>query len=289
MIHDEAATTANRAHRILEPLHAFVYFAPEAEEKLTAAGLRPGRMGYFASRSAPMGAVGPGTVAATFFNFNPDTVAKYLPRAWTLATPSAVVEARFAAADAGLRRLLGEDVVASPELDRAAALAQEACTALASPGRPLYSAHADLDWPEEPHLRLWHALSLLREYRGDGHIAALVAAGLDGLDALVTHTATGRGFLVAAAKATRGWSDEQWDAAVERLRGRGVLAADGSLTERGTALRQEIETATDAADTAAWEHLGAEKTAELLDLAKPLSKRLSRNGAFPEGVFASPR
>jgi hypothetical protein len=81
---------AARAHRATEPLHAMVYFAPETEAHLTAAGLRPGRMCYFAGRSAAMGAVSPGVTAATFYNFNPELVARHLPRAWALATPAAV-------------------------------------------------------------------------------------------------------------------------------------------------------------------------------------------------------
>src|SRR5436309_3987106 len=114
-----------RAHRAVEPLHNHLYFAPEQDEHLTAVGLRPGRMCYFASRSAPMGAVGPGVVAATFYNFNPELVARYIPRAWTLATPDQILTARFEAADGALKRLLG-DAISSPALAEAAELAREA-------------------------------------------------------------------------------------------------------------------------------------------------------------------
>src|SRR4051794_22292754 len=79
-----------RAHRAVEPLHNNVYFAPEHDERLTAVGLRPGRMCYFAGRAAPMGPVGPGVVAATFYNFSPSLVARHIPRAWTLASPRRV-------------------------------------------------------------------------------------------------------------------------------------------------------------------------------------------------------
>jgi hypothetical protein len=119
---------------------------------------------------------------------------------------------RFEGVDTALRRLLGEGVIASPEVSEAAELARAASDGCTSEGRPLYAAHADLNWPAEPHLVLWHAITLLREFRGDGHIAALVAAGISGLGALITHTATGKGFLEPAAKATRGWSDDQWNA-----------------------------------------------------------------------------
>ncbi len=109
---------AGRAHRATDSLHSMIYFAPEAEEQLVAAGLRPGRMPYFASRSAPMGAVTPGVTTATFVNFNPDLVAKYIPRAWTLATIEEILAARLRSADLALRRLLG-DAVDSPEVSEA--------------------------------------------------------------------------------------------------------------------------------------------------------------------------
>ncbi|SFB51155.1 hypothetical protein SAMN05216266_11532 [Amycolatopsis marina] len=286
MDQDDASKVAFRCNRVLEPLHSMIYFAPEAEERYTEAGLRPGRMGYFASRSAPMGAVGAGLVAATFFNFNPELVARHIPRAWTLATPERVLEARFAAADAALRRLLGEDTITSGELDEAAKLARQAAEGCLPEGRPLYAAHADLEWPEEPHLVLWHAVSLLREFRGDGHIAALIAAGFNGLTAIVSHTATGKGFLEPIAKKLRGWSDEQWAGAVEHLREAGLLDEDGSLTEQGAALRSEVEAVTNRAAAVPWSLLGGEKAERLHDLGRALSRTAVAAGAFPDGVFA---
>lgn len=279
-----AARTAGQVYRALEPLHVLVYFAPEAGERLTGAGLRPGRMGYFASRSAPMGAVGPGTVAATFYNFNPEVIARHIPRAWTLATPQQVLDARLQAADEALRRLLG-DAVDSADVAEAAELAREATQGCAPEGRPLYAGHADLPWPTDPHLVLWHAATLLREHRGDGHIAALVQHGLGGLAALVTHTAAGRGFTEPAAKLTRGWSDEQWAAAVEELQEQGLLAADGKLTPSCVELRTSLEAATDQAATAPYRRLGEEKSQRLRALGKTLSRTVIAAGAFPAGVF----
>ncbi len=276
---------AGRAHRATDSLHSMIYFAPEAEAQLVAAGLRPGRMPYFASRSAPMGAVTPGVTTATFVNFNPDLVAKYIPRAWTLATIDEILAARLRSADLALRRLLG-DAVDSPEVSELAELAREATTALTPEGRPLYAGHAALPWPDEPHLAMWHAATLLRESRGDGHTMALARAGLSGIESIVTHTATGRGFTVEAAKLLRGWSDEQWSAALAALQDRGLM--DGAqLTEAGVAQRAEVEATTDALDAAPWEHLGAERTARLVELGKGLTRIIVTNGAFPgQGVFA---
>lgn len=288
MSNDEAATTAARCHRALEPLHAMIYFAPENEERLTDLGLRPGRMCYFASRAAPMGAVGPGTVAATFFNFNPELVAAHIPRAWGLADRGDIIEARFAAAGSALRRMLG-DVVDSEEVAEAAELAREAAESCVGDGRPLYAAHAELAWPEEPHLVLWHAVTLLREFRGDGHIAALLGAGFNGLTALVTHTATGQGFLESAAKATRGWSDEQWAETVDSLRTGGILDADGALTEPGKELRDQVENVTNGSAAAPWARLGRDKSERLRDIGKRLSHTLVGEGAFPEEIFGSRR
>lgn len=274
-----------RAHRALEPLHACSYFSPDVDDELVAVGLRPGRMCYFASRSAPMGAVSAGVTAATFVNFNPELVARHIPRAWTLAAPDAVVAARLRGVDRTLRRLLG-DAVGSAEVRELAELCRSACDALVPEGRPLYAGHADLPWPDEPYLALWHATSLLRESRGDGHTTALLHAGLTGLESIVTHTATGRGFTVESAKKLRGWSDGQWGAALDALQERGLMAGD-SLTDAGTALRQSIEDETDRLDQAPWAHLGIDATARVIELGKGLSRIVIANGAFPAGVFAA--
>jgi hypothetical protein len=286
MTDDFAVALSARAHRATESLHSLVYFAPEAQAQYVDIGLRPGSMPYFASRSAAMGAVCAGVTAATFYNFNPAMVAKHIPRAWTLASPAEVLAARLRIADSALRRLLGEGL-GSAELTELAQLAREATEPHAPEGRPLYAAHATLDWPDEPHLALWHAATLLREYRGDGHLAALLRAGLSGIEAIITHTATGRGFTVESAKKIRGWSDQQWDAATEALRSRGLMDADG-LSAAGVALRESIEADTDRLDTAAWRHLDEDRTVRLIELGKRLTRAVVAHGAFPPEVFAGP-
>src|SRR3954468_4649814 len=212
--------TARKMWRTLEPYHGRIYFVPEAEQEYLSVGLKPGRMGYFASRSAAMGPVPGEVVVATFFNFNPDLVHSVIPAAWALASPEQILAARFRVADASLRRLLGDDID-SVELAEAAALARTATEGdLRRAGRPLYAGHASLPWPDQPHLVLWHAITLLREYRGDGHIAAMVTQDLTGVDALVLHEATGdlpRGVL----QASRAWSDDDWNAARARMNERG--------------------------------------------------------------------
>lgn len=278
--------TSGRTARQLEPLHALGYFAPEVDAEVAALGVRKGRGTYFASRAAAMGAVGAGPVAATFYVFNPALVAKLVPACWDAASPADVVAARLRGIDAAWRRLLGDERVASPEVAEAAELVRRAAAGGTVEGRALYAAHADLAWPEEPHLALWHGLTLLREHRGDGHVITLQALGLSGIESLVSHTATGRGFTVPAAQMTRAWSEEQWAAAIAGLAERGLMATDGSLTAEGEALRRTVETRTDELGSAPWDALGETGVARLAEIAVPLVKAALEAGAFPDGVFA---
>jgi hypothetical protein len=275
------------AHVATNALHSLIYFAPETEQQLTRVGLQPGRMCYFAGRAAPMGAVSAGVVTATFYNFSPRLVAHCIPRAWELARPDVIIGARFAAADAALTRLLSPDVITSPDMITLAGLTREAAAGCRPEGRPLYAGHADLDWPQAPHLVMWHALSLLREHRGDGHVSALVAAELSGLEALVSHTATGQGFVTEFAQASRGWSEEEWKSAAEALTARGVLGADGALAPAGEELRAQVEEETDRLAAAPWQHLGDEGTEEVVRIGAAMTRLAVKAGAFPrEGVFA---
>jgi hypothetical protein len=135
---------------------------------------------------------------------------------------------------------------------------------------------------------MWHALTLLREHRGDGHVCALTAAGLTGLEALVSHTATGRGFVPGFALASRGWSQQEWDDAAGALAARGLLDADGTLTPAGQALREQVEDATDRMAAAPWQHLGDERTEEVIRIGKAMTRTALTAGALPaEGVFAT--
>ncbi|MEY2438597.1 MAG: hypothetical protein QOF97_3433 [Acidimicrobiaceae bacterium] len=271
---------ARRLWRALEPYHGMIYFVPEGGEEYAAVGLEPGRMGYFASRSAPLGPVPADVVIATFFNFHPDLVRSVIPAAWTLASPESILAARLRAVDRSLRRLLGDDVVEGEDLAEAAGLARTAAEGCIPAGRPLYAAHASLPWPADAHLALWHAVSLLREFRGDGHIAALVANGIDPLTALVLHGGTGD-VPVHLLRATRQWPDDEWEARADELRADGVLDGDGMLTEQGRALRQRVEDTTDAIALAPWEHLGPDGCARLRELGKGLSKMVLAAGAIP--------
>jgi hypothetical protein len=270
---------ARKTWRSVEPVHAMIYFAPEAVERYVALDL-DGQTGYFASRSAPMGPVAAEVVIATFFNFNPDLVRSAIPGAWEKATCGQILEARLAGADSALRRVLG-DATRSSEMARAAELARIAAEAACErpEGRPLFAGHSELPWPSEPHLVLWQAQALLREYRGDGHVAILTGAGLTGIEALVLHAATGE-VPADALRSTRSWSRQQWNEAVETLRSRGWLALGDelSLSEAGRTHRQQVEDATDQLALHPYETLGEECCAELRALARPFSRTIVSAG-----------
>lgn len=274
-----------RCHAFLNPFHAAHYFSPDLGRELAGVGVVDPNAAYFAVRAAPMGRVGAGVVTATFFNFCHELVAEHVPAVWETAAPAVVLAARERAADATLRRLLGMELIACHEVAEAAELALRATEACARTARPLYAAHADLPVPERPHLALWHATTLLREHRGDGHLAVLLDAGLDPVEALVSHTATGKGMSPKWVLGTRGWNRDDWDAASARLRERGLLDAEGELTEAGVVLRGEIEAATDRLDLAPYEHLGAAGVERLTELMTGLVTALLSAGAFPAGMI----
>jgi hypothetical protein len=274
-----------RCHNLLNSLHSTHYFSPELGRELGGIGVTHPRAVNFAVRAAALGPVGAGAVTAVFYNYKHELVAEHVPAVWEAATPAQVLAARARAVDATLRRLLGADAVASAEMAEAARLALRAAEACTRSARPLYSAQADLPVPEEPHLAYWHAATLLREHRGDGHLAALMSAGLDGLEAVVTHTATGKGMTPKWVFGTRGWTQEDWDAAVGRLRKRGLLDEAGELTEQGVALREGIERETDRLDRAPYEHLGADGVARLTALGTGFVRAALAAGAFPTDLL----
>jgi hypothetical protein len=265
--------------RVLEPYHAVTYFSDESRQAFKDVGLRGFWMGYFAGRAAPMGPVGPGVVTATFFGFRPSMVARALPDAWAFASATDVLTARLHGVDRALRRLLG-DAVYDAGLAEAAGLARAAAEAGGRAGRPIYAANVDLPWPAEPHLMLWQAATLLREHRGDGHVAALVAAGFDGCESHVGMVAAGA-LSREVLQPNRGWTDEEWDAATARLHDRAWLDDDGALTELGRAVRNGIERHTDELALRPWQALGDAKSERLAELASSLTERVVDGGGFP--------
>lgn len=270
-----------RCYSAHHPVHAAYYFAPEHDACYRRIGLDAGPMAYVAGRAAPMGVVGAGVVSAAFVNFHPDLIASIAPAVWHRASPEVILRTRLDIVDSCLTRLLGAPAVASAEMSEAAELAVRAAAAGQRQSRPMFSANADLPLPEQAHLRFWQAITMLREHRGDGHAAVLLAAELDGIEALVTDTATGTNWKPHFLQQRRGWTEADWSAAQLRLCERGILDQAGELTERGFALRRDIEAETDRLDSHPYRVLGSAGTRRLTELAGAFAKRALAAGALP--------
>ncbi len=268
-----AAEIARKCWRTLEPYHGMIYFVPEAAAAYQAIGV-DGRSGYFGSRSAAMGAVGTLVVQATFFNFHPGLVEHAMDGLWARTTPEAMLIARHDAVDESLRRMLGTAVEDHSIRDAVEILRPAVDAACMRPeGRPLFAGHARLPEPEMPHVALWWAITLLREFRGDGHIAALVDADLSGLDALLLHGATGD-VPMSVLQSSRAWSDDEWATGLDGMRSRGLIDGE-TLTDDGRTLRDHIEARTDALATPAWGVLDPDDASRVRTLVRPHSKAIS--------------
>jgi hypothetical protein len=294
----DATATARRMWTLFEPVHVVSYFAPEARQAFEQAGLRGFWRGYFAGRTAPIGAADAPVVIATYFSFAPSFVRRAVPSVWDLVTPAQALAAREAGAVAAICRIVGcADEQGAPAALRAAADLLLAVTeGLDTAGRPLGGPNAALRVPAHVVARLWQAATVLREHRGDGHVAALVAAGIDGCEALVLRLAVDRAGAGGAAagtgpvlarerlQAVRGWSDEEWEQATDRLRGRGWLDADGAASAAGLAAHAAVEQATDLAAARPWAQFGSARTAELTELLTPLASACGSVIPYPNPV-----
>jgi hypothetical protein len=273
--------TARRLWSLGEPFHALLYFADECREAGEAAGLTGFWQTYFALRAAPLGPVGPEVVTAIFYNFAPGFVARRVPAVWDAVPPAGALAARLTGVDAAVRRALGEDWIASAEAVEVAELASVAAAAVDRPGRPLAAANAGLPLAEDPHLRLWQALTTLREHRGDGHNIALAQREIDGIGAHVLAAAAGRSTREWLMRA-RGWDAAAWDAAAAELAGRGWLAA-GELTAQGLAMVAAVEADTDRLALRPWQELGDAGCDRLAELLAPVRREVVAAGEWPSG------
>jgi hypothetical protein len=253
---------------LYEPVHAVTYFTPEGRAAYEAAGLRGYWRGYFAGRAAPLGPVGPAPVVAAFFGFAPAMVERALPDVWSRASPERTLAARVDGAAAALGRVLD----GLPGVAEAAAMLERAADSVDLAGRVLAAAHAEsLPRPADDYGRLWRAATVLREHRGDGHVAALVAADVDGCESLVLRV--GIDMPREVVQPNRGWTDDEWAAAAGRLAERGWLDAGGRVTEAGNAAHGAIEAATDAAAARVWAALDTAEVDRLRALLAPVAER----------------
>lgn len=273
---DRNPTLARRFFDRLEPVHAVTYFAPEARAALDGLGYRGFWMGYFAARSAPFGVVPPQVVTAAFYNFAPERVAKALPAAWEVAPPADALRVREESAVEALRRYgVGDD-----EVGAAADLAAKAARSAPLDGRPLFGANLALDWPEEPLAKLWHAVTLLREQRGDAHVAVLASLGISGRECNVLHAVAGR-VPKEMIMRSRDYDDEQWGFYRDRLVRRGLLDANDELTAAGHELKQRIEDTTDSLALGALEALDDHEVETLFRSLTPITRKVVAAGDVP--------
>ncbi len=271
-------TLARSFWQALEPIHSAVYFAPEPAEAARRIGLRGYWMGYIASRVAPLGPVPASAVTAMTYGFAPAMIERAIPDAWKFADPAVVLATRIDAAAETLHRHLGPLLTAAlPEL---AELLWQAIAGCRFDGRPLAAAWSRVPRPDDPAASAWLATTILREHRGDGHVIAAVAAGLRGLDASVTHVATGA-ISREMIQPTRGWTDGDWQKSERRLRAAGLLGRDGRLTKTGGALRRDIEDLTDRLAAGPVERLGETGVKAAIELAVPISRHLIDTGLVP--------
>jgi hypothetical protein len=268
---------ARRFFDRFEPVHAVTYFSPEARQALDEMGFRGFWMGYFAARSAPLGQVPAPVVTALFYNFSAARVAKALPAAWDVATPAAAIDVRLRSAVATLRRY---GIVEDENLITAAELAAKAARSAPVDGRALFGANSALPWPTTPIEVLWHATTLLREHRGDGHIAALLSAGISGREANVLHSAAG-GVPADYIKRSRDYDEVEWQHCAESLRRRGLLDDGGALTAAGRELKTDIEHRTDTLALPALDGLADSEIETLFATLTPITRAVIAGGDLP--------
>lgn len=264
----------------LETLHDVTYFAPSVTAAGKALGLSGFWMTYFAFRAAPFGAVDSPVVVASFAGFQPAMVARAIPAAWSIAAPDACLRVRATASAEVLRDLGLADDAASAAL----ALLTPAVAAADSTGRPLFAANKALPVDDDPAKALWQMAGTIREHRGDGHIAALVARGLTGLQAHVLQVAGGR-LTPERVRAIRGWTENEWESAHAQLHARGLVHEPPdqlALTAAGRTLLDDLEATT---DDLSWRHclapLGESGVARLRALLQPAVAGVRAAGLVP--------
>ncbi len=269
---DPGAAIARRMFELVEPIGVIPYAADEPNEAMFALGFTDYWDTYFAGRAAPLGLVPAEVVDALFYNFAPGEVARHIPKVWDTTTPDAAIAAREAGCVKALRRILGDDVD-TPAFARATDLLLAAATSAPIEGRPMYAALRAIAIPEEVVARCFHAASLLREHRGDGHIAALMVEGIGGLEAHVL-LALDLGMPAHAFGRIHHLPAAQVDALIEGMRGRGLIDDAGLLSERGRAVKGRVEALTDELAAKPYECLEPAELEELTATLEPLAARL---------------
>jgi hypothetical protein len=271
--------TARRMFELLEPICLVTFMADECNEELAALGHRTYWDGYFASRAAPLGRVPAEVVHAAFYNFADGEAARHIPSAWETIPPEASVAARQRGSAASLRRILGAELVGSASLARAADLATKAATSAPMEGRVMYAGMRTLAVPSDPVARLWHSANMLREHRGDGHIAALVGACIGGTEAHVLSALAQGIHPPESFGRIHHLPKERLAAVMDGLRKRGLVDAEGHFTDAGRETQQRIEALTDELATPPYDALSPAELDELIAELEPITAKLVAAGS----------
>ncbi|HEX7167879.1 MAG TPA: hypothetical protein VF230_12935 [Acidimicrobiales bacterium] len=269
---------ARRLFELVEPIALVTYMADEPTEAVMALGLPGVWDAYFAGRAAPLGRDVPAAVVhALFYNFAEGEVARHIPRVWDTVTPEAANAARERGSVAALRRILG-DLADAPGVSRAADLLIKAGSSAPTEGRALYAAVRTLPEPTESVARLWHGANLLREHRGDAHVAALLTMGIRGTEAHVLH-ALSEGTPVDEFGRVSHLPKAQLAAVVDGMRARGLIGADGWLTDDGRRTKARVESLTDELAAPAYDALETHELEQLVADLEPLAAVLVEAGS----------
>jgi len=269
---------ARRLYELTEPISLVNFFSPEPNDAMAALGFGNYWDGYFAGRSAPLGRVPAEVVHAAFYNFADGEVARHIPHVWETTTPEAAHAARERGCVAALRRILG-DLVETRQLALAAELLATASVSAPTEGRIMYAGLRTLPMPDEPVARLWHAANMLREHRGDGHIAALVSERISGTEAHVLSALDMGIYPAESFGRIHHLPVTRLAEVMDGLRARGLLDADGRFTDAGRATKDRIELLTDALAEAPFEALEPSEVERLTSLLEPIAGRLRATGS----------
>jgi hypothetical protein len=269
---------ARRIFELTEPICLVNFFSAEPNDSMASLGFRNYWDGYFAGRSAPLGRVPAEVVHAAFYSFTDNEVARHVPKVWDTTTPQAAHAARERGCVAALRRILG-NLLEEPGLALAAELLAKASTSASTEGRVMYAGLRALPMPEEPVARLWHAANMLREHRGDGHIAALVCEQVGGTEAHVLSALASGIYPAESFGRIHHLPRARLAEVMNGLRDRGLLDASGRFTDAGRATKARIESLTDALAEAPYDGLEPHELDQLVDVLEPVSRRLAAAGS----------
>ncbi len=269
---------ARKLHDVFEPIAGNCYFAPQVQSKYREIGLSY-LPGYFVSRSAAMGILSGTAVSSIFAVFNPDIVIPSVEEGWKVTSRESVLAARLD----GATESLSEHLTETPEgAQRAIEIIQSGIENARFEGHPIFAGLMSLDFPDNLVGQLFRSCDLIREHRGDSHTLAWTSKGVDAIEISILS----EGFQNIPLKTyafTRGWSGDQLDETIERLKSKGLVTSENKLTDKGLALREDIESLTDSMELPILKPI-EDTLEELIGILAPMSRKILENGGYPKSA-----